>query len=49
MNSCIEGSNIIRDEFVSCPTSYDYDAPLNEAGDPTDKYFLVRNITKKVG
>ncbi|MGW0123010.1 beta-galactosidase, partial [Streptomyces sp. NPDC003327] len=24
-------------------TSYDYDAPLNEAGDPTDKYTAFRN------
>ncbi len=30
------------------PTSYDYDAPLNEAGDPTDKYFTLRNIIGKV-
>uniref|UniRef100_H2V6V3 Beta-galactosidase n=1 Tax=Takifugu rubripes TaxID=31033 RepID=H2V6V3_TAKRU len=25
------------------PTSYDYDAPLTEAGDLTDKYFAIRN------
>lgn len=25
-------------------TSYDYDAPLTEAGDPTDKYFAIRNV-----
>ncbi|CAK1581964.1 unnamed protein product [Parnassius mnemosyne] len=25
-------------------TSYDYDAPLNEAGDPTEKYYLIRNL-----
>uniref|UniRef100_A0A8D8YX67 Beta-galactosidase n=1 Tax=Cacopsylla melanoneura TaxID=428564 RepID=A0A8D8YX67_9HEMI len=25
-------------------TSYDYDSPLNEAGDPTDKYFAIRNL-----
>jgi beta-galactosidase len=25
------------------PTSYDYDAPLNEAGDPTDKYYAIRD------
>ncbi|XP_021705369.1 beta-galactosidase [Aedes aegypti] len=24
-------------------TSYDYDAPLDEAGDPTSKYFAIRN------
>lgn len=25
-------------------TSYDYDAPLNEAGDPTEKYFKIKNF-----
>ncbi|CAG4981214.1 unnamed protein product [Parnassius apollo] len=25
-------------------TSYDYDAPLSEAGDPTEKYYLIRNL-----
>ncbi|XP_033107254.1 beta-galactosidase-like isoform X2 [Anneissia japonica] len=29
------------------PTSYDYDAPLTEAGDPTDKLMAIRNIIKK--
>ncbi|KAG8521611.1 Beta-galactosidase, partial [Galemys pyrenaicus] len=29
------------------PTSYDYDAPLTEAGDLTEKYFAVRNVIKK--
>jgi hypothetical protein len=29
-------------------TSYDYDAPLNEAGDPTEKYFQLRNVISKV-
>ncbi|XP_072416594.1 beta-galactosidase [Chiloscyllium punctatum] len=29
------------------PTSYDYDAPLSEAGDPTDKYFSVRQVIGK--
>lgn len=28
-------------------TSYDYDAPLDEAGDPTDKYFAIRNLISK--
>ncbi|KAG8231348.1 hypothetical protein J437_LFUL012258 [Ladona fulva] len=26
------------------PTSYDYDAPLNEAGDTTEKYFAIKNV-----
>ena len=29
-------------------TSYDYDAPLTEAGDPTPKYFEIRNVVSKV-
>lgn len=30
------------------PTSYDYDAPLSEAGDLTEKYFALRDIIQKV-
>ncbi|XP_046387722.1 beta-galactosidase [Ischnura elegans] len=26
------------------PTSYDYDAPLNEAGDATEKYFAIKDV-----
>lgn len=33
--------------FQACPTSYDYDAPLSEAGDPTDKYFAIRDVVGK--
>ncbi|KAJ0051022.1 hypothetical protein NL108_012185, partial [Boleophthalmus pectinirostris] len=29
------------------PTSYDYDAPLTEAGDLTKKYFAIRDVIKK--
>uniref|UniRef100_UPI00398E64DC beta-galactosidase-like isoform X3 n=1 Tax=Pristiophorus japonicus TaxID=55135 RepID=UPI00398E64DC len=29
------------------PTSYDYEAPLSEAGDPTDKYFSIREVIGK--
>ncbi len=29
------------------PTSYDYDAPLNEAGDPTEKYFDIQKVISK--
>uniref|UniRef100_A0A8C1ZU88 Galactosidase, beta 1 n=1 Tax=Cyprinus carpio TaxID=7962 RepID=A0A8C1ZU88_CYPCA len=28
------------------PTSYDYDAPLTEAGDFTEKYFAIREVIK---
>ena len=34
--------------FNPQPTSYDYDAPLTEAGDPTDKYHVLREIIGKV-
>lgn len=30
------------------PTSYDYDAPLTEAGDLTEKYHVIREVIKKV-
>ncbi|NP_001015958.1 beta-galactosidase precursor [Xenopus tropicalis] len=33
--------------YAPQPTSYDYDAPLSEAGDLTDKYFAVREVIKK--
>lgn len=28
-------------------TSYDYDGPLNEAGDPTDKYFKIKKLLEE--
>src|SRR5262249_635765 len=28
-------------------TSYDYDAPINEQGRPTDKYFAMRDLISK--
>ncbi|UYV70647.1 GLB1L [Cordylochernes scorpioides] len=40
------GSNL-SPNFQACPTSYDYDAPLNEAGDPTDKYYSIRDTIAK--
>ncbi|KAB7503455.1 Beta-galactosidase [Armadillidium nasatum] len=40
------GSNT-GSRFQACPTSYDYDAPLTEAGDPTEKYYAIRNVTQK--
>lgn len=30
--------------YMSQPTSYDYDAPLSEAGDLTEKYFALREV-----
>ncbi|KAJ8415686.1 hypothetical protein AAFF_G00402430 [Aldrovandia affinis] len=32
--------------YAPQPTSYDYDAPLSEAGDLTDKYFAIRDVVK---
>lgn len=36
--------NLKRPKFVPQITSYDYDAPLDEAGDPTEKYFKIKNV-----
>jgi hypothetical protein len=33
--------------FVSDPTSYDYDAPISEAGDVTYKYSQILEVIKK--
>ncbi|KAI1885668.1 hypothetical protein AGOR_G00206190 [Albula goreensis] len=32
--------------YAPQPTSYDYDAPLSEAGDLTDKYFAIRDVIR---
>ncbi|RWS14246.1 hypothetical protein B4U79_11153 [Dinothrombium tinctorium] len=34
-------------KYQPSPTSYDYDAPLTEAGDPTKKYYQIRNTIGK--
>lgn len=34
--------------FRSVVTSYDYDAPLSEAGDPTEKLLDIRDVIKQV-
>lgn len=33
--------------YNSDVTSYDYDAPMDEAGDPTEKYFEIRKLISK--
>ncbi|XP_007505097.2 beta-galactosidase isoform X2 [Monodelphis domestica] len=38
------GANI---PYSAQPTSYDYDAPLSEAGDLTEKYFALRELIGK--
>ncbi|KAI1292522.1 Beta-galactosidase [Halotydeus destructor] len=35
------------DTYQADLTTYDYDAPLTEAGDPTEKYFAVRDLLSK--
>jgi beta-galactosidase len=34
-------------EYQPDLTSYDYDAPINEQGQPTPKYYLLRNLIKQ--
>ena len=34
--------------YKPVPTSYDYDAPLSEAGDITEKYNAIRIVISKV-
>ncbi len=41
------GANDDPDPYGSTTTSYDYDSLLTEAGDRTEKYYLVREILKK--
>lgn len=36
-----------RDKHEPTITSYDYDVPLNESGEPTDKYFAVRDVLSR--
>ncbi|PWK67083.1 beta-galactosidase [Mucilaginibacter oryzae] len=44
----MNGANMSKKEPYSPQTSsYDYDAPLNEAGDPTPKFFKFREIIQK--
>lgn len=37
-----------KGRFLPITTSYDYDAPISEAGDPTPKLFALRNVISKV-
>ncbi|XP_011918218.1 PREDICTED: beta-galactosidase-1-like protein isoform X2 [Cercocebus atys] len=36
-----------KGRFLSITTSYDYDAPISEAGDPTTKLFALRDVISK--
>lgn len=40
------GANF-SDKYEPDVTSYDYDAPLNEMGQPTPKYFAIRNVLRR--
>ncbi len=45
------GANAMTDryDYQATVTSYDYDAVLNESGDPTEKYWKVREVLSKYG
>ncbi len=36
-----------KGRYMAIATSYDYDAPLDEAGNPTEKYFAFRDVIAK--
>ncbi|XP_073160948.1 beta-galactosidase-1-like protein isoform X4 [Lepidochelys kempii] len=36
-----------KGQYKPVTTSYDYDAPLSEAGDPTEKLFAIRTVISK--
>lgn len=38
----------LKAQYKPVTTSYDYDAPLSEAGDPTEKLFAIRTVISKV-
>lgn len=41
------GANLVP-QFVPDITSYDYDAPITEAGDLTEKYFAIKQLLESV-
>ncbi|XP_040359337.1 beta-galactosidase [Ixodes scapularis] len=41
---CTAGANLDKDVYSPNPTSYDYDAPMNEAGDPTEMFEALRQV-----
>jgi beta-galactosidase len=44
----MNGANMNSNEpYAPQVSSYDYDAPLDEAGNPTEKYFTFRNVIAK--
>lgn len=43
----MNGANSNGSNFQPDTTSYDYDAPVAESGDPRDKFFLFRQVIEK--
>jgi beta-galactosidase len=43
----MSGSSWTDNQFLPDVTSYDYDAPLDEAGHPTEKYYEYRKVFEK--
>jgi len=42
------GSYTFKDnDFAPVETSYDFNAPLNESGDPTEMYFEIKKLLKE--
>ncbi|CAH1724816.1 unnamed protein product [Aphis gossypii] len=41
------GTNLDKSGYRPQLTSYDFSAPLNEAGDPTEKYYAIKQTLKK--
>ena len=41
------GANADPGAYQPTPTSYDYDAPISESGDLTDKYYAIKEVLKK--
>jgi hypothetical protein len=44
----MSGSKGEKEDFHPVVTSYEFDGPLTEAGDPNDKYFAIRKVIGKV-
>lgn len=47
---CIPGVNTVDKDNLFLPqiTSYDYDAPITESGDLTDKYYRIKSVISEV-
>ncbi|MCE2311039.1 beta-galactosidase, partial [Streptococcus thermophilus] len=44
----MNGTSARKDHDLPQVTSYDYDAPLNEQGNPTPKYFAIQKMIHEV-